>query len=310
MEIARVKRILHLRFWQLGLSGLSCAGLGLGMAVSAQAAPTWGQAVVLSRVGQPLAVVVPLKFAPGEVYVESCWRAGVKVAGKEVARDQIQSLVERQTDGGGARVIVRSLQPIQDVSVQLTMGCPAQTLNLNLAASTANRLKAQAMRGSVVDSPASELRLWGSHWMGASLQPLLLVQLAPVQALTPGLWRMDAETVPAAGGKPAKPERVDKGKGEPVLKLLAVDEPGEALALAARAASASERLRSLEGGFTALARQQRDAQVELQALMSEQLAQDAHDDSLGHGGALLLDAVGALVLGGGAWVWWRRRATT
>jgi len=317
MEIARLKRILHGKSWLLGLGGWLCAGLG----AQALASPTWGQAVVLSRLGQPLAVVVPLKFALGEAYVESCWRAKVKVAGKEVARDQIQSLVERQSDSLNARVIVRSLQPIQDAAVQLSMGCPAQTLNLDLAAGagaaaaamTKNRLKALASRGSILDAPASTVRLWGSHWLNSDVQPVLLVQMAPAQALSPGLWRMDAEPASAVGGMALKPERADGGKGgkgERMLKLRWVMEPGEAVAMASRAASAAERVRQLEGGIAELARQQRDAQIELQTLMTEQLAQDAHDDTLGKAGAMLLDALGALVLGGGAWVWWRRRAKT
>ena len=96
----------------------------LGLSPTCVGAMGLGRPQILSALGKPLDVVVPLNLADGEQLTDSCVRAEVSAGDARVPAGLLQMHVEG--DPGSLRVRLQSLARIDEPALRITLalGCP------------------------------------------------------------------------------------------------------------------------------------------------------------------------------------------
>jgi hypothetical protein len=312
---------------------LVCGALALSSVPSAYGLEI-GAVQMLSGLGQPLSLQVPVRWAPGELRSPQCLKLKVQAGDSHLAALDLQQSMLKGVDAASALIWVRSKVEMLEPVLVLTLGCPAQQvmalvdpvhsmvapaggyktvateptaleqLTLSKEAPQPSRVpKARAERRAA--QPRSLLRLGD-----ASLPPLTMAD-----AETPGLrWRFDSDLEGSAtlASSSRKPQKTAK---EPVFHVRP-DAPGASLLMAidvGRAAGPADllmaqdgpaRLQLAQAQFTALQADHKALKLELELLESRLAERDSSQRWMfALLGGLTVAAAAALLV----WVLRRRR---
>lgn len=286
----------------LALASLSAHGLELG-AVQ-----------MLSGLGQPLSLQLPLRWAPGEARHADCLKLRVEAGERALGVADLQQTLLKGDDAHSALLWLRSKVAVTEPLLMLSLGCPAQQVMalvdpLPLTVAPAAGIKvaqlappqaeqtapASASRASIPNKPRPAqknlLRL-----SGASLPPLTMAD-----AEAPGLrWRFDSDLEtdfrPVAA---AKDQPFYVRPGAPGASLLMAIDVGRPAGPADRlmAQEGAERLQRAQAQFTALQAEHRALKLALDKLTADLAARDAAAAKSGQRGLIALAAgVAALAL--------------
>jgi hypothetical protein len=256
-----------------GAAALSAGSLAQGLEI--------GAAQMLSGLGQPLSLQLPVRWAAGEARSADCLKLKVVAGDSPLAAAEVQQSLLKGADDASALIWVRSKLVMAEPVLVLSLGCPAQqvmalvdpvhsmlapaggfktvpaeSLALTEAAPQSPRLtKVRAERPA--PQSRSLLRLGD-----AGLPPLTLAD-----AQTPGLrWRFDSD-LDGSATLAARPQRKPKQAAKEQPFYIRPDAPGASLLMAidvGRAAGPADLLMAQDGP----ARLQR-AQAQFTALQAD-----------------------------------------
>lgn len=258
-----------------GVAALSAGSLAQGLEI--------GAAQMLSGLGQPLSLHLPVRWVAGEARSADCLKLKVVAGDSALAAADLQQSLLKGADDASALIWLRSKLVMAEPVLVLSLGCPAQQvmalvdpvhsmlapagglkavsaepLDLSAAAPQPQPLRIVKVRAERPAPPPRSLLRLGD----AGLPPLTLAD-----AQTPGLrWRFDSDldgSATLAAGPQAKPRQT--AKEQPFY--IRPDAPGASLLMAidvGRAHGPADLLMAQDGG----ARLQR-AQAQFTALQAD-----------------------------------------
>lgn len=285
-----------------GVVALSCLSPAHGLEI--------GAAQMLSGLGQPLSLQLPVRWAPGELRSIDCLKLKVQAGDSPLAAVDVQQRLLKGDDAGSALIWVRSKIEMAEPVLVLTLGCPAQqvmalvdpvhsmvapssgakaTLSeaepMALQEVSASRqaqrppVRATKVRAERVAPPGNQLRL--------SLDSLPPLSLADSE--TPGLrWRFDSDlegsgSTPfrAGGAKPPKDAGFTVRRGAPGASLLMAIDVGRPAGPAdlLMAQDGPERLARAQAQFADLQAAHLALKLELDKLAADVARRDAATQS-------------------------------
>ncbi|MCV2354430.1 hypothetical protein LNV09_09680 [Paucibacter sp. B2R-40] len=289
---------------KFGGARLICGVLALSSWSAAQGLEI-GAVQMLSGLGQPLSLQLPVRWAPGEARSLNCLRLAVDAGDSRLAGSDVQQSLLKGADAASALIWVRSKLVMQEPVLVLSLGCPAQQVmalvdpvhsmtppaggfklvsgepaaidQFNLPGEAARPARAHKLRSEQrAARPRSLLRLGD-----ASLPPLTMMD-----AETPGLrWRFDSDldgsaTLALSSRKPLK-----AAKEQPFY--VRPDAPGASLLMSidvGRAAGPADllmaqdgpaRLQRAQAQFSALQADHQALKLEMEQLEAKLAARDS-----------------------------------
>ena len=264
-----------------------------------------GAVQMLSGLGEPLSLQLPLRWASGEARSADCLKLSVEAGERRLTSSELQQSLLKGADATSAVISVRSKLVMMEPVLMLTIGCPAQQVMalvdpVHTMLAPAGGIKSTSAAPSPLDlpdassapsvaSPPVRVRKVRAERVSPGPQLRLstdsLPPLTMADAEAPGLrWRFDSDlggsatvAFSARGPKPTKGQefRVRKGApGESLLMSIDIGRPaGPADLLMAQ--DGPERLARAQAQFTALLADHRALKLELDKLAAVIAARDA-----------------------------------
>jgi hypothetical protein len=288
---------------------------------------------MLSGLGQPLSLQLPVRWAPAEARSANCLKLRVEAGERRLSEAELQQSLLKGADANSALIWLRSKRTMDEPVLILSIGCPAQQLmalvdpvhamvapasgGKDLAGAPAELeqlvLPNEASRPPRLikvraERPAAKNQL---RLSSDSLPPLALAD-----AEIPGLrWRFDSDL----GGSVASARPASKAAKEPAF-YVRPGAPGASLLMAIdvgrpagpadllMAQDGPERLAHAQAQFVALQADHRALKLELEKLSADLAARDAQ--SAGAQRWLMVLAGGLVALAvAGVYLLRRRRET-
>ncbi|MCV2369980.1 hypothetical protein [Roseateles oligotrophus] len=287
-----------------------------------------GAVQMLSGLGQPLSLHLPVRWAAGEARSADCLKVTVEAGERHLSAAELQQSLLKGADANSALIWLRSKSEVVEPVLVLSMGCPAQQLMalvdpvhsmtapaggfktmateavqlepLGPTKETARPIRALKVRAER-PTQRSQLRL-----SGGSLPPLSMAD-----SETPGLrWRFDSDLEDQAVmelrsrhdklSKAVKdgPFYVRPGApGASLLMAIDVGRPGGPADLL-MAQDGLERLQRAQAQFTSLQAEHLALKAELDKLQAEMAAREASAESRQRWMMVLSLGLAGLVAGG------------
>ncbi|MDC8772827.1 hypothetical protein [Roseateles albus] len=323
---------------KLGGARLICGALALSSWSAAQGLEL-GAAQMLSGLGQPLSLQLPVRWSPGEVRALECLKLKVEAGDGPQAAIDVQQTLLKGADANSALIWVRSRLEMVEPVLVLTLGCPAQqvmalvdpvhsmappaggfrTVSTQLPHTELLNLVDEAARPHAAPkpSPLPKVRTERRPAQARSLLRLGDASLPPLtlaDAEASGLrWRFDSDLDGSATMGLSARKPVKAVKDQPFY--VRPDAPGASLLMAidvGRAAGAAdllmaqdgpERLQRAQAQFSALQADHQSLKLELANLEAKLAERDGGQRWFN----ALMAGAAALAAGGAAFLLLRRR---
>lgn len=278
-----------------------------------------GAAQMLSGLGQPLSLQLPLRWAPGEARRADCLTVRVEAGERHLSAADLQQTLLKGEDAQSALLWLRSKLEVTEPVLMLSLGCPAQQVMalvdpVHSMTPPASGLKLTQASLEMVAAPTSpqpksesKAKPKPAQKNQLRLTSLSLPPLSMADAETPGLrWRFDSDLGDEVRGMAIKAEPVRPGAS--LLMSIDVGRPaGPADLLMAQ--NGAERLQRAQAQFTAMQAEHRALKLELDKLTTDLAARDAAAAERGQRGLIALAAVATALVLAVAYLLRRRRVT-
>ncbi len=312
---------VRLLLWAAALAGAPAYGLEVGTAQ------------MLSGLGQPLSLHLPIRWAPGEARSAGCLKVSVEAGERQLSAAELQQSLLKGADANSALIWVRSKGEMVEPVLMLTLGCPAQQVmalvdpvhSMMAPAGGSKAMPAELAPLDLFGTPSDErrpvraLKVRAERATPGNQLRLSVDSLPPLSmadAETPGLrWRFDSD-IDGAGTVAHAPRKTKAGKdqgfyvrpGAPGASLLMSIDVGRPAGPAdlLMAQDGPERLARAQAQFSALQADHRALKLELDKLAAAVAARDAAVASTQYW--LMAVAAGLAIVAAGAVYLFRRRA--
>lgn len=286
-----------------------------------------GAPQMLSGLGQPLSVQLPIRWAPGEVPAANCLKLGVEAGERRLSEGELQQSLMKGADANSALIWLRSKRAMDEPVLMLSIGCPAQ--QLMALVDPVHSMVAPASGGP--DRASTPAPLEQLVMPKEASRPPRLVQVRAERPVVKNQLRLSSDSLPPLSMADAEIAglrwRFDSELGDSVssgqrLALVGKDPafrvrpgaPGASLLMAIdvgrpagpadllMAQDGPERLARAQAQFTALQADHRVLKLELEKLSADLAALDAQSAGAQRwlmalaGGVGVLAAVGVYLL--------------